>query len=95
MSDRRTYPLEPIRADGWFARLATQGDHVKQLADAIGEHVLAFSIIVVVDDIIIVVIEKVILRLIHNGCKVGRIGHFIFITTLVPYPKIQQNDARK
>lgn len=46
MAERGSYSLEGIRSDGWFGRLASQGDHVRQLADAIGEHVLAFSIIV-------------------------------------------------
>ncbi|MFK8003724.1 MAG: tetratricopeptide repeat protein [Polyangiales bacterium] len=46
MAERGSYSLSGIRADGWFGRLANQGDHVRQLADAIGEHVLAFSIIV-------------------------------------------------
>ena len=46
MAERGSYSLAGIRADGWFGRLATQGDHVRQLGEAIGEHVLAFSIIV-------------------------------------------------
>ncbi|MFT5354360.1 MAG: tetratricopeptide (TPR) repeat protein [Polyangiales bacterium] len=46
MADRGSFSLSGIRADGWFGRLASQGDHVRQLSEAIGEHVLAFSIIV-------------------------------------------------
>ena len=46
MAERGSYSLSGIRADGWFGRLSSQGDHVRQLAEAVGEHVLAFSIIV-------------------------------------------------
>ncbi|MFW5926302.1 MAG: hypothetical protein ACOCV4_09065 [Myxococcota bacterium] len=43
--ERRTLPLDRVRADGWFERLAQSGPSFDQLCDILGERFVAFTAI--------------------------------------------------
>ncbi len=45
MGSARTFSLEQIRADGWFQRLGEDADQFSALCDAVGETVVAFTVI--------------------------------------------------
>lgn len=44
-AERRTLPLDDVRADGWFERLAQSGPSFDQLCDILGERFVAFTAI--------------------------------------------------
>lgn len=43
--ERRTIPLEDVRADGWLEKLSTASSSFEQLCDIVGERFVAFSVI--------------------------------------------------
>ena len=45
MSDRRSISLDAVRSDGWFERLGDGAPHFAELCDAVGERVVAFSVV--------------------------------------------------
>ncbi|MCA9581972.1 MAG: hypothetical protein KC416_09255, partial [Myxococcales bacterium] len=45
MAERRTIPLDDVRADGWFERLGENSPNFAQLCDVMGEQFVAFAVI--------------------------------------------------
>lgn len=45
MSERRSLPLDAVRADGWFERLGDGAPHFGQLCEVVGDKVVAFAVV--------------------------------------------------